>query len=139
MKLANNSNRQHVVTTVFDPDGACETLPPEDVATAEDLDRPGVQETFDTEKEAMASYAEQKPDPKILFVADCHMKRRTWTNSTLLQGDATAALSTVITNAMAIGSDPVRTMVVGGDMFDNNRPSSQDLWDVSRLLAMFYV
>ena len=138
MKIANNPNRQHVVTTVFDPDGAHETLPPEDVATAEDLDRPGVQETFDTEKEAMASYAEQKPDPKILFVADCHMKRRTWTNSTLLQGDATAALSSVISNALAIGSDPVRTMVVGGDMFDNNRPSSQDLWDVSRLLAMFY-
>lgn len=65
-------------------------------------------------------------DNTYLFTADVHMKRRTWTNSTLLQGDATAAFGKVCraTSIMASGG-----IIIGGDLFDSNRPSSQDLID----------
>lgn len=61
-----------------------------------------------------------------LFTADVHMKRRTWTNSTLLQGDATAAFGKVcrLSGFMAEGG-----LIIGGDLFDSNRPTSQDLID----------
>ena len=67
-----------------------------------------------------------------LFTADVHMKRRTWTNSTLLQGDATAAFGKVCrdTSVMAAGG-----IIIGGDLFDSNRPSSQDLIDVIDIIT----
>lgn len=71
------------------------------------------------------------PDNTFLFTADVHMKRRTWTNSTLLQGDATAAFGKVCRDAsyMATGG-----IIIGGDLFDSNRPSSQDLIDVGDII-----
>ena len=38
-------------------------------------------------------------DTSILFTADCHMKRRTWTNSTLLKDDATVAFCKAVVAA----------------------------------------
>lgn len=70
-------------------------------------------------------------DTSILFTADCHMKRRTWTNSTLLKDDASYALSKVV-GAAALRTDMI---VIGGDLFDSNRPTSQDLLIVKDLLA----
>ena len=127
----------HVVQTIFDSDGASETLPPQEITSEDAIPAANLSESFDTEKEAMACYSDYKPQSTFLFTADCHMKRRTWTNSTLLQGDATAALSKLMSDALALGSDPVRTFVIGGDLFDNNRPASQDLVDVARVIGMF--
>lgn len=62
----------------------------------------------------------------VLFTADCHIKRRTWTNSTILQGDATKAMSKLF-GASAGKAD---TVLIGGDLFDSNRPTSMDLLDV---------
>ena len=62
----------------------------------------------------------------FLFTADVHMKRRTWTNSTLLQGDATAAFSKVCRDCSVMAAGGI---IIGGDLFDSNRPTSQDLID----------
>ena len=56
-------------------------------------------------------------------MADCHVKKRTWANSDLLQDDASIALSHVYT---AYGKN-YKTLVTGGDWFDSTRPSSVDL------------
>jgi DNA repair exonuclease SbcCD nuclease subunit len=70
---------------------------------------------------------------EFLFTADCHIKRRTWTNSTLLQGDAEAALSKLIYMTRELCNGPMpTTAVIGGDLFDNNRPTSNDLLLVHR-------
>ena len=63
----------------------------------------------------------------VLFTADCHIKRRTWNNSALLQGDSSEAFRQMLMN-----SDPyeLETLLIGGDLFDSNRPSSADLLDV---------
>ena len=74
--------------------------------------------------------------PWFLFTADCHMKRRTWTNSTLLSGDATAAFRKMCANSI-LRDKNVDTIVIGGDLFDNNRPTSQDLLDVHQELDSF--
>lgn len=67
----------------------------------------------------------------FLFTADCHMKRRTWTNSTLLKDDASYALLKAISQA-AVHTD---CMVIGGDLFDGNRPTAQDLLTVKDALT----
>ena len=126
----------HVVTSICDPDGAIQTLPPQEVTSPDVLPVNATQYSFDTEEEAMAQYSELKPQPSFLFTADCHMKRRTWTNSTLLQGDAPTSLWSLVLNALDIVKD-CRTLVIGGDLFDNNRPASQDMVDVSEVVKMF--
>ena len=65
-------------------------------------------------------------DNTYLFTADVHMKRRTWTNSTLLQGDATAAFGKVCRDCSFMAEGGI---IIGGDLFDSNRPTSQDLID----------
>ena len=64
----------HVVTSICDPDGATETLPPQEVTSMDELPVSATQYSFDTEEEAMAHYSELKPQPSFLFTADCHMK-----------------------------------------------------------------
>lgn len=72
-------------------------------------------------------------DTSILFTADCHMKRRTWTNSTLLKDDASAAFGKVV-DAVARRED-LDSIVIGGDLFDSNRPTAQDLLTVKDILT----
>lgn len=71
------------------------------------------------------------PDNTFLFTADVHMKRRTWTNSTLLQGDATAAFGKVCRDASYMAEGGI---IIGGDLFDSNRPTSQDLIDTADII-----
>ena len=63
-------------------------------------------------------------DSTFLFMADAHITRRTWVNSTVLSGDAYLALSKV---ADKINGKGIRTLVIGGDWFDTNRPAPDDL------------
>ena len=60
---------------------------------------------------------------EFLFMADAHIRSRTWTNSMQLNGDAYAALTKVA--GQLPGS--VDSLIIGGDWFDSNRPSSEDL------------
>lgn len=76
------------------------------------------------------------PRQFMSFAADCHVKQRTWTNSTLLKGDSLAALDRMIRETIKYG-DPLNHLIVGGDLFDNNRPTSADLQQVHHLLACF--
>lgn len=75
---------------------------------------------------------------KILFMADCHVKGRTWTNDAGVQRDAYEALSAVHCGVTAMGLDPgSMPLLVGGDLFDCNRPSSEDVLQVSEFLKLF--
>lgn len=76
------------------------------------------------------------PRQFMLFTADCHIKQRTWTNSTLLKGDAINAFSKMISNTVKYG-EPLKNLVIGGDLFDNNRPTSRDLESVHRMISNF--
>jgi hypothetical protein len=67
-----------------------------------------------------------------MFMADAHIKTRTWINSPQIQGDAYAALSKVA----AIENLP-RTLVIGGDWFDSMRPSSEDMFRTSLFAKCF--
>lgn len=70
----------------------------------------------------------------FLFIADCHIKGRTWTNSTLLRCDSYDALRRfLVTDVM----NQVDTVVIGGDLFDSNRPTSQDLYEVNCFVNNF--
>ena len=72
----------------------------------------------------------------MLFTADCHIKQRTWTNSTLLKGDSIAAFKTMIMETSKYG-EPLDRLVIGGDLFDNNRPTSLDLEGIHTALSSF--
>ena len=65
-------------------------------------------------------------------MADAHIKCRTWTNYMGLQGDAYAALDLV--NEKLEGID---TLVIGGDWFDSNHPSSTDINQSFQFLRHF--
>jgi DNA repair exonuclease SbcCD nuclease subunit len=67
----------------------------------------------------------------FLFTADCHIKGRTWTNSTLLRSDSLKAFEKAIDGACT-KSD---TIVIGGDLFDSNRPTSNDVVETLSLLT----
>ena len=75
------------------------------------------------------------PD-KFLFMADVHVKSRTWTNSLQLTGDAYTALNTVLEKLSDQKRLPV-TLVIGGDWFDSNRPSSTDILRTNYFLDQF--
>ena len=62
---------------------------------------------------------------KFLYTADNHIKKRTWTNSALLQEDAIWALTTLGDSV----ENKTDTIVIGGDLFDTNRPTSKDVID----------
>ena len=72
-------------------------------------------------------------DSGILFTADCHMKRRTWTNSTLLKDDASYAFSKIV--EAAVKHSNLDSIVIGGDLFDSNRPTSQDLLTIKDVVT----
>lgn len=75
---------------------------------------------------------------KLLFMADCHVKGRTWTNDAGVQRDAYEALSAVHCGVTALGLYPgSMPLLVGGDLFDGNRPSSEDVLSVSEFLKLF--
>lgn len=83
---------------------------------------------------------------KFLFTADCHIKTRTWTNSALLREDSYCAFAKLISSVQnCLPNDPnyVETIVIGGDLFDSNRPTSQDLLEVNQSLvgmeAIYYI
>ena len=67
----------------------------------------------------------------FLFMADAHIKARTWTNSTLLQGDAYAALDKLSASPL---SD---TLVIGGDWYDTVRPSAEDVQHSNDFISGF--
>lgn len=68
----------------------------------------------------------------FLFMADGHVRGRTWTNSMVLQGDAYAALQ-----HLSAASTLADTLVIGGDWFDSNRPSSRDVDESLACLRRF--
>jgi len=72
-------------------------------------------------------------DDRFLFMADLHIKARTWTNFPAVQGDAYEALKLVNArmDGRGLGDVPV---VLGGDVFDSNRPSSEDVLNLQRFL-----
>lgn len=74
---------------------------------------------------------------KILYIADAHIARRTWANSTALAGDAYEALHKILDVFDAKGDGRPETLVIGGDWFDTNRPTSTDLLETLKFLRNF--
>ena len=63
---------------------------------------------------------------RLVYMADSHIKTRTWTNDASLTGDAFAALEQV--QAWASSKDAFnKKLMLGGDLLDSNRPSSLEL------------
>lgn len=72
---------------------------------------------------------------RFLFTADCHIKRRTWINHVQPEGDSYEALHKL---SMQLDIDPpVDTLVIGGDFFDSNRPTSTDEVEAVNFLSGF--
>ena len=71
---------------------------------------------------------------KFLFLADFHVKARTWTNNTQVRGDAYEAMKQIGDLAEKKGLD---TLVIGGDFFDSNRPTPDDLVQTVDFLSRF--
>lgn len=61
-----------------------------------------------------------------LFMADAHIKSRTWTNNMQLYADAYTALLKVARHIRAM-ENPPKTLLIAGDWFDSNKPTSTDL------------
>ena len=76
----------------------------------------------------------QKLTEKFLFLADFHVKARTWTNNTQVRGDAYAAMQKIGDLAEEKNLD---TLVIGGDFFDSNRPTPDDLVQTVDFLSRF--
>lgn len=71
---------------------------------------------------------------KFLFLADFHVKARTWTNNTQVRGDAYAAMQQIGDFAE---ENQLDTLVIGGDFFDSNRPTPDDLVQTVDFLSRF--
>lgn len=69
-----------------------------------------------------------------LFIADAHIKPRTWTNWTELNGDAYAALRLLSDYAR---KNNISMLMSGGDLLDSNRPCSEDLLELRHFLSTF--
>ena len=65
---------------------------------------------------------------RALLVADAHIKRRTWRNSPLLTGDASASLDR-LSEWLEGQTDRPDTLIMAGDWFDDNLPRPSDLED----------
>ena len=72
----------------------------------------------------------------FLFMADAHIKSRTWTNYMGLQGDSYAALDK-ISQKLTKQEQNINTLVIGGDWFDSNHPSSTDINQSFQFLRQF--
>jgi DNA repair exonuclease SbcCD nuclease subunit len=73
---------------------------------------------------------------EFLFMADAHIKTRTWTNNMQLAGDAYKALDRLQHSDSLSG---VNMLVIGGDWFDSNRPSSIDLARTREFMLRFNI
>lgn len=77
-------------------------------------------------------------ETNFVFMADAHVKKRTWTNSATLQDDSYTALdalgSVIAGMPEAAGGIP---LVVGGDWFDSARPSASDAAVTESFLKTF--
>lgn len=75
---------------------------------------------------------------QILYIADAHIKSRTWANNTRILGDAYNALDKISFHLKHMASETVPdTLVIGGDWFDSNHPTSQDLFISYKFFAQF--
>lgn len=75
---------------------------------------------------------------EFLFMADAHIRSRTWTNSMQLGGDAYAALEKIPDELdRMVSYPPALRLVVGGDWFDSNRPSAEDLLRTRQFMRRF--
>ena len=77
---------------------------------------------------------------KFLFMADLHVKLRTWQNFPGLYGDSYEGLHKVIelgAEGKLASSGLPDTLVIGGDLFDSNKPTSFDVLEVYRFLRKF--
>jgi len=74
------------------------------------------------------------PENKLLFLADFHVKARTWTNNTQVRGDAYQAMQVIGDYAESNG---ISTLLIGGDFFDSNRPTPDDLVQTVDFLTRF--
>jgi len=68
----------------------------------------------------------------FIYMSDSHLKGRTLTNNPRLAGDAYKALGKVAKQTAG-----VKTLVIGGDWFDSNRPSAVDLLYTAVFLSRF--
>ena len=75
---------------------------------------------------------EQNNMERLLFLADCHLRDRTWVNWPQLHGDAEEALKLVRKNAEGIES-----VLLAGDVFDTIRPSSSSQSILKTFLSAF--
>lgn len=71
---------------------------------------------------------------KMIFLADFHVKARTWTNNTQVRGDAYKLMQTIGDYAEVHN---INTLLIGGDFFDSNRPTPDDLVQTVDFLTRF--
>lgn len=71
---------------------------------------------------------------KLLFLADFHVKSRTWTNNTQIRGDAYKAMQVIGDYAE---ENEIEDLLIGGDFFDSNRPTAEDLVYTVDFLSRF--
>ena len=83
----------------------------------------------------------QRPQHNFLFMADAHIKARTWTNFPKVMGDSYAALEYISGKLGVMRQDyPEQcpdTLVIGGDWFDSNRPSALDYQESQHFMRQF--
>lgn len=74
----------------------------------------------------------------FMLMADAHIRSRTWTNFSRVSGDAWAALRKLSAGmATGYGTNRRKILVIAGDWFDSNRPSSRDALESSEFLKNF--
>ena len=71
---------------------------------------------------------------RIMFIADAHLKGRTWTNNVALAGDAYLALFVLGMEATSQGDFTSDAVVLAGDTFDSNRPAAVDVREFQNAL-----
>lgn len=74
-----------------------------------------------------------KPVGSILFMADCHIRKRTWSNFAKVSDDAYFALTKIQQQIPTLPS----TLLIGGDWFDTDRPSTTDILKSAEFFANF--
>lgn len=71
---------------------------------------------------------------RLMFLADFHVKSRTWTNNTQVRGDAYKAMQVIGDYAE---ENEIEDLLIGGDFFDSNRPTAEDLVYTVDFLSRF--
>lgn len=78
---------------------------------------------------------ENQPDSAedILILADCHIRKRTWSNFAKISDDAYHALTTILQTV-----DPLpEVLLIAGDWFDTDRPSTTDILKSAEFFSHF--